>query len=249
VLGRVDAVAAIRAAQARRLEDETGRAVQLVLGPPLPDDEIEALQARAGAPLPGELRDVLRVTREIDGPPHQLDFTGESLDVALDDTFPHGLPIAGDGFGNFWVLDLPADGRERARVFFACHDPPVVLFQSPSLADFLHETFRMLAPPHESLVDDVQHDRPFNVWGTDHGLLTLGEALAGDADLAAFAEGFDERHTFADLRDPQVGEGFAWGRHGPRTIVVRHEELELFAITPPQKQPGWLRRRRAAGRG
>ena len=127
-------------------------------------------------------------------------------------------------------------------MFFTCHDPPVVLYQSPNLAHFLREAFRMLTPPHEGLVDDVHEDRLFNVWGTDHGILTHAQALAGDATLSQFAARFDEGHTFADLRDPQVGEGFAWGRHGPRTIVVRHEDVLLFAIAKPEKQAGWLRR-------
>ena len=240
----VDAVAEIRAAQARRLEDEDGREVRLVLAPPLPDDGIEALQARVGVPLPSELRAVLRLTREIDGVLDVLDFTGEACDVALDDTFPAGLPIAADGYGNFWVLDLGYEAREQARAYYVCHDPPVVLYQAPSLAAFLHEAFRMLEAPHDSLVGDVHEDRLFNVWGTDHGLLSHADALgSGDATLREFASRFDDRHTFADLRAPQVGEGFAWGRNGPRTIVVRHPDAPLFAITAPEKKPGWLSRR------
>ena len=243
----VDAVAEIIAAQGRRLEDEDGREVRLVLGPGLSDDQIEGLQASVGTPLPAELRDVLKFTCEIDGPFDLLDFTGDSCDVALDDTFPAGLPIAADGYGNFWVLDLGFAARERARVFYVCHDPPVVLYQAPSLADFLREAFRMFVPPHDSLVDDVHEDRLFNIWGTDHGLLSHGDALAaGDETLREFAARLDDRHTFADLREPQVGEGFAWGRHGPRTIVVRHEDAPIFAITAPEKKPGLLRRLRGS---
>jgi hypothetical protein len=243
VVVAVDAVAEIIAAQGRRLEDEDGREVQLVLGPGLSDDRIDALQASIGVPLPAELRDVLRFTREIDGALELLDFTGEACDVALDDTFGAGLPIAADGYGNFWVLDLGFEAREQARVFYVCHDPPVVLYQAPTLADFLREAFRMLVPPHDSLVDDVHEDRLFNVWGTDHGLLSHADALAaGDGTLREFAARFDDRHTFADLRAPQVGEGFAWGRHGPRTIIVRHEDAPIFAITAPEKKPGLFRR-------
>ena len=242
----VDAVAEIVAAQGRRLEDEDGHEVRLVLGPALSDDQIEALQAGVGSPLPAELRDVLKFTCEIDGALELLDFTGDSCDVAVDDTFPAGLAIAADGYGNFWVLDLGYEAREQARVFYVCHDPPVVLYQSPNLADFLHEAFRMLVPPHDSLVDDVHEDRLFNVWGTDHGLLDHEQALAGDETLREFAARFDDRHTFADLRAPQVGEGFAWGRHGPRTIIVRHPDAPIFAITAPEKKPGLLRRLRIA---
>jgi hypothetical protein len=88
-----------------------------------------------------------------------IDFTGRSLSFEASETFPSGFPIAGDGFGNAWIVDLPPADVETAPVFFACHDPPVILYQSPNIGDFLHEAFRMLLPPHASAVDDVHEDR------------------------------------------------------------------------------------------
>jgi hypothetical protein len=140
------------------------------------------------------------------------------------------------------VLDLTPDERETAPVFFLCHDAPVVLYQAPSLGHFLHETFRMSIPPHESLVDDVHDDRLFKVWRENPGATERSAALAADDDLRAFAEGLEDRFQFVDLRAPEIGMGFSWGRYGPRTEVRRHGFQRLFAYAPPDRKPGLLRR-------
>src|SRR4029453_6320871 len=51
-----------------------------------------------------------------------------------------GLPRADTGG--------PPAGGHPAPFFPPCHDPPVVLYQSPNIGDFLHEAFQMLVPPH-----------------------------------------------------------------------------------------------------
>jgi hypothetical protein len=106
----------------------------------------------------------------------------------------------------------------------------------------LEETFRMQVPPHASLVDDVHEDRLFDVWRTNPGTLDHAAALAGDEQLRAFAEELGDRFTFVDLRSPEIGMGFSWGRHGPRTDVRRHGFERIFACAPPERTPGFLGR-------
>ena len=238
----MDPFETIGRAQATKLVDEDGEEVEFELAPGLPPAEIQGLADEVGVPLPRELRALLERTAGIDGGPlDTIDFTGRTLSFGLE-MFPSGLPIAGDGFGNFWVLDLTADDVETAPVFFACHDPPVILYQSPGIGDFLQDAFRMLMPPHTSAVDDVHEDRLFNVWGDNPGTLEHSAALASDAHLSAFAAELDDRFTFVDLRSPPVGMGFSWGRYGPRTEVRRHGHERLFAYAPGAKRPGLLRR-------
>ena len=101
----------------------------------------------------------------------------------------------------------------------------------------------MVVPPHESLVDHVHEDRPFRVWRTNPGTLDHAAALAsGDDGLRAFAEELDERWTFVDLRAPEIGMGFSWGRYGWRTEIRRHGFERLFAYAPPERKPGLLSR-------
>jgi hypothetical protein len=208
----MDYLEAIRRAQATRLVSEDGDEVDLELAPGLSPADIEGLADEVGAPLSRELRTLLQRTAAIEsGPLDAIDFTGRSLSFGGEEMFPLGLPIAGDGFGNFWVLDLPPDEVETAPVFFACHDPPVILYQSPNIGDFLHEAFQMLVPPHVSAVDDVHEDRPFNVWRENPGTLDHAAALAGDEDLRAFATELDDRFTFVDLRSSPRWHGFLLG--------------------------------------
>jgi len=239
----MDPLEEIGSAQAARLVDEDGTEVELEFAPPLLPAEVERLEAEVGVPLPGDLRALLAQTAGIDsGPLEAIDFTDRSLAFGQPDLFPSGLPIAHDGFGNFWVLDLTPDAGESAPVFFACHDPPVVMYQSPDIGHFLHEAFRMYVQPRKSLVDDVRNDKLFNIWGTNPGTLDHSAALAGDDDLHAFAVELDERFAFVDLRSPEVGMGFSWGRYGPRTDVRRHGYHRLFAYARPPRTPGLLRR-------
>ena len=245
----MDPLEAIRDAQAARLVDEDGAEVELQLAPALATTEIDELAAEVGVPLSGELRTLLGSTAGIDGGPLEtIDFTGRSLSVGAPETFPCGLPIAGDGFGNFWIVDLAPDETETAPVFFLCHDPPVILYQSPDVGDFLHEAFRMLVPPHASAVDDVHEDRLFNVWRANPGTIDHSAALAGDEQLRTFAAELDDRFTFVDLRSSPVGMGFSWGRYGPRTELRRHGHERLFAYAPAEKRPGFLRRLVSSGR-
>jgi hypothetical protein len=239
-LGAVDE---IKAAQATQLVDEDGDPVELDLASGLEDDEIDALATERGVAPPRELRETLAYTAAIDGVLAGIDFTGQRGGGEAEEVFPSGWPIAEDGFGNHWLIDVTAADADIAPVFFVCHDPPVVLFQSPNLAHFLHEAFRMYVPPHESLVDDVHEDRPFNVWGTNPGVVSRPTALAGgDPELHAFAAELDERFLIVDLRSPEIGMGFSWGRFGPRSELRRHGDRRLFAYAAPPKKPGLLGR-------
>ena len=234
----MDPIEEISRAQAAGLVDEDGRPVTLALEPGLAAAEIDRLEAEIGRPLPRELRALLAHTAGIDGALDQIDFTGTGLDVGLDETFPSGLPIAGDGFGNFWVADLAPAASDVAKVFFACHDPPVILYQGPSIGHFLHETFRMSIAPHDSLVDDVHEDRLFNVWGTNPGVIDHAQAaVSDDAQLSAFAATLADDFEIVDLRGAEIGMGFSWGRYGPRTELRRHGDELLFAYRRPPRRP------------
>jgi hypothetical protein len=132
--------------------DEIRRA-GVELRPPLAESAIGELAEEVGAPLPAELRELLGVTAGTDEPV-ELDFTGQSLSFGDEDIFPACHPFAGDGSGNHWVLDLTSASTERAAVFFACHDPPVVVYEAPDLAHFLRDVLARGA-----LADDAHAQR------------------------------------------------------------------------------------------
>jgi len=236
-----DPLAVLERIRASKLADQDGDQIVPEFGPPLSSDEIVELRAEIGIPLPRELEAVLAETRSIDGM-EQIDFTGRTMDVELSEISPSGLPIAADGFGNFWFLDLTPDDADTVPVFFHCHDPPVVAYQGPSLGDFLHELLRLYEPPHESAVRDVHDEAVFDVFRTNPGVIDHAAALAGDDELREFATSLDETFELVDLRTPKIGAGFSWGRYGPRTEIRRFGYSRLFAYARPEKKPGLLGR-------
>lgn len=233
----------IERARAQQLVDEDGDPVEFSALPPLTEQEIADLPARVGAELPVELVELLRRCSGLDGVLEQVDISGRAIaGFELPEIFPRALSIAHDGSGNSWVLDLAPGATGSAPVYFACHDPPVILFQSPDLAHFVRELVRMGIPPHRSAADDVHEDRLFEVWRRNPGATVQAAARAStDRELRAFAEALDESFTLVDLRHPEVGMGFSWGRHGPRTIVRRHGSVPLFATSAPKARGLWER--------
>lgn len=226
------AVEIIQSALARDLVDEDGERITLDLLPGLSDAEIDALATELPCAVPASVRELLRFCRGFYGVVEHVDFTGRDLDSSFghQDAFPHGLPIAADGFGNFWVVDLHPASTAWSPIYFCCHDAPVFLYQSDTLERFLTELFKMGEPPHRSEVDDVHEDRIANVWGTNPGVMSREACLdSPDPTLAQFAGELDEGFEIIDLRNARVGEGFSWGRYGADTEVRRFGSVPLFA--------------------
>jgi cell wall assembly regulator SMI1 len=234
-----DAVTILRDAGASSsLVSEEGDPVEIALGPPLESAAIDALERGLGFAVPAELRRLLAFTTTVDGLVEVVDFSGAlAPEFGIEEILPTCVPIAHDGFGNYWVIDVaPGDG-DSSPVYFACHDAPVLLVQAGTLAEFCHELVRMVEPPHASLVDDVHEDRLFQVWRTNPGGIAHSEALASpDAALRAFAAELDDRFVLVDLRDAPVGMGFSWGRYGPRTELRRHGHERIFAVGRVERQ-------------
>jgi hypothetical protein len=64
---------------------------------------------------------------------------------------------------------------------------------------------------------------------------TRGRGRHRPAGRAAAPEHDD--FEIVDLRHADIGMGFSWGRHGPRTEVRRHGHELLFAYRPPPRRP------------
>ena len=229
------AIDTIKAALAARLIDEDGEPVSLSLRPPLDDASIKALEKHIGVPIPEELRAVLSFCSGVEGCFDGIDFTG-NLSYEQRDIFPYGLPIMADGFGNSWVVDLTSEAPPIAPLFFACHDAPVILYQSPDLATFLGEVFKLYQPPHKSLIDEVHEDRLFQVWRRNPKVMNHETAMkSSDSAVATFASQLPPHFEIIDLRSAEPGMGFSWGRYGPKTELRRFGEQLIFGYGKPPK--------------
>jgi hypothetical protein len=225
----------IRRARAGTLIDEDDEVVTLELLPGLSNPELQDFSNQLPCPIPPEIAELLGACRGFSGTVEQVEFTGRDLMFEFEQVFPDGLPIAADGYGNFWVVDLHPATTRWGPIYFACHDAPVILYQADSLEQFLLELFRMFEPPHQSLIDDVHEDRLAHVWQTNPGVLSHEQCLRSeDPVLSAFARHLDESFQIIDLRLAKPGDGFSWGRYGPKTQIKRCGTHAVFAYKRPK---------------
>ena len=230
----------LKKAEGTRFKDEDGNFDEFKLLPPLSQDEFRQLEDGIPCPLPSEIRELLEYCRGFDGVLESIDFSGLMPEFGMEEVFPHAVPIAHDGFGNYWVVDLTAESTTWGPIFFVCHDAPVIVFQTDSLAHFIDEVIKLGNSPWRSEINEVHENYHDKIWRENPGLMTVEQAMqSADADLKAFARSLDESWWMIDLREPKVGDGFSWGRYGPNTVIKRYEEKRIFAI---QKKTSLLQR-------
>jgi cell wall assembly regulator SMI1 len=230
----------LKKAEGLKFTSEDGDADELALLPPLPPDEIDKLQAKLPCRIPEEIRELLSFCRGFDGVLEAIDFSGLSGGFGMEEILPHALPIAHDGFGNYWIIDLTKDSTTWGPIYFACHDAPVIVFQTDSLSHFIEEAFRLGNAPWKGEIDDVHEKHHHRIWKENPGTLTYEQCLSsGDADLAAFAESLGQKYLFIDMRNPKIGDGFSWGRYGAKTVNKRYGDKRIFAY---EVRPSFLQR-------
>ena len=94
----------------------------------------------------------------------------------------------------------------------------------------------MCKSPFKSLVDDVHEDRIKDIWEKNPDLIPVSEARkSNDPIITEFVEELDDEWKIIDLRNPEIGSGFSWGRCEEFT---RHADEMIFALKP--KTPGMV---------
>jgi hypothetical protein len=222
----------------QNLIDEDQKPVRVRLLPGLSKVDLDDLAHSLPVPPSGDVRELLEFCSGIEGTLEQIDFSGRTLREGFGADFvPYGLPIAHDGCGNFWVVDLQPGDTEWGPIYFCCHDAPVMLLQAATVNSFVNEVFKMYVPPHRSLIDDVHEDRLFDVWRKNPGVIGYANAIASeDHDIQTFAASLGSDFEIIDLRTAPVGMGFSWGRYGPRSEVRRRGPKAIFAYRKPEKK-------------
>jgi len=224
-----------------RLRDEDGHEQTIELEPPATDAELQALEAGLPCPIPDDIRAALRVSRGLANGPLESFSLIDLAGFGLDEAFPCPYSIAHDGFGNYWILDLLPDTASWGPVFYACHDPPVIAYQAPTIEQFLIDTIAMWRGGARSPVDIVHEDVVHRIWRDNAGLTPAGELrTSADRVLREFIGTLPDDVLIADLRAARMGDGFNWGRFGPRTIIRRTGNERVWALTPPERKPGML---------
>jgi hypothetical protein len=242
----MDVVAQIKAAVQNGLRDESGHPLGIDIAPPMEPKEIDYIERKLGVPLPQELRDFLEFTSGIE---FKLAKKSRAFTIISElgvdkievgffpEFFTHGLPFAHDGAGNYWVMEITPSATDTVPVYYASHDPPTILYQSPSLSAFFEELFRLYSPPHASLIRSVFDDDLFDVYRKNPGVLSHAEALASsDPMIREFAATLPDHFQIVDLREVPIGMGISHGRYGYNTELKRHGEECIFAYAKPPRR-------------
>jgi cell wall assembly regulator SMI1 len=226
-----------------RLKDKDGKEAILSLQPPASEDELRKIESGIPCPIPDDIRAALRVTKGLANGPLESFSLVDLEGFGLDEMLPNPYSIAHDGFGNFWVLDLLPGTTTWGPVLYACHDPPVLAYQAATVDEFVQDIVAMWRPGQRSPVDIVHEDVVHRIWRENPGLKPPA-ALRESADsaLREFADSLPATALVADLREPAHGQGFSWGRFGPRTVIRRAGQERVWAVAPPEPKPGFFTR-------
>jgi cell wall assembly regulator SMI1 len=221
-------------------EDEDEYTVELKPG--LTEKQIDQLATQLPTgKIPGDIRELLKFSGGFGF--SGMDITFDDVNqFGFDNIFPNSVQLAGDGFGNFWILDVDSMGN-WGTVFYVCHDPTVVVRHSENLAEFIKHIDEFGKLGSKSNLDIIHEKTVMSIWRKDNGFIEVGEARnSNDATLRNFAEQLSSNFVIADLRNKKNGSGFAWGKFGPGIDKAIRHETELLWSLEKGKEKGWLSR-------
>lgn len=213
-------------------EDDLGQPVIGRLLPGLSNREFGELQGLIPCQIPGHIRDLLALTRGIEPALDLMDFSGLSLhpNWKKKDFLPHGLPVAGDGMGNFWVVDLEPRSKDWGPVLYVSEDPPVIAWQAKTFDEFVSQLMAFASFEEGSPINLVHDQYAPVIWEENPNLISAKtEVSPGDPNLGLFIQSLKKGYSFIDLRRGRAGDGFSWGRWGKRTQIERAGVQRLFA--------------------
>ncbi|WP_242691808.1 SMI1/KNR4 family protein [Desertivirga arenae] len=220
---------------------EDGEEYKVELKPGLSDLQLEDLSRRLPTGIiPGEIKELLKFSSgfEFYGF-EEITFDGVGQ-FGLEMLFPNSVQLAGDGFGNFWIIDVNNNGNWR-NVFYVCHDPAVVVKHSDSLTQFIEHVNEFGKNGKNSNLDLIHEKIVMDIWKKEDGFVELENARqSSDRIVKDFALSLPENFVIADLRNKPNQSGFAWGKFGPNVERARRHDSELLWGIERQVKKGFL---------
>jgi hypothetical protein len=219
---------------------EEGDEYKIELRQGLTDQQIDQLSKQLPAEyIPDDIRDLLKFASGFDFPAiDEVTFDGVGR-FGFENVFPYSVQLLGDGFGNFWIVDVDKKGR-WGHVFFVCHDPAVVVKQSEDLAEFLKHIDELGRKNSKSFLATIRENTIMDIWNKSNGFIDIEQARKSDATCRHFAEQLPDNFVIADLRNKPNGVGFAWGKFGPNIDNAIRHDTELLWGFEKQKKRGLL---------
>jgi len=208
---------------------EDGDEYRVELKPGLTDQQIDSLaQGLPNGQIPNEIRELLKFTSGFEF----FGLEGVTFDgvgqFGFEEFFPTSVQLAGDGFGNFWILDVNKNGQWGS-IFYVCHDPAVIVKHSENLTEFIKHVDEFGKKGKQSNLDIIHEVTVMDIWSKNNGFVDKSTAMASsDEKLKSFATSLPDNFVVVDLRDKPLKSGFAWGKFGSKTEKVKRLESELI---------------------
>jgi hypothetical protein len=216
--------------------DEDGENYTLSFQDGLTDSEIKELsQSFPNNTIDAELIEILKETRGWEGYGlEQVDFSSIGQFGFLE-LSPNSITLGHDGFGNFWILDILHDGS-LGHVYYACHDPAVIVKYSDNLNGFLIRLLEFYKSPSESYLTEIHEKVVFEIWKNGGKLIDKSDFIRINTEYSDFLNEFEgDNWAIGDLRNSNDKDGFAWGKFGPNNLTKRHPHDLIWVIKKKQK--------------
>lgn len=219
-------------------ESEDGDLYKVELLDGMTDNEIENLKNQLpNNTLPNEVEELLRFSKgfEFYGLEEvRFDAFGH---FGFEEMFPNSIQLAGDGFGNFWILDIDSKGRWKS-VYYVCHDPAVIVKHSENLSEFIRHVDEFGLKGNQSNLDIIHEKIVMEIWNEKGGIMERNEK---EYDFENGQVELPEMFLVADLTDKPINTGFPWGKSGANTKIIRPNDEPIWIVEKRVKQ-GFLSR-------
>ena len=150
----------------------------------------------------------------------------------FEEMFPNSIQLAGDGFGNFWILDIDTNGNWNS-VYYVCHDPAVIVKHSEDLSQFIEQIDEFGKKGNESTLDIIHEQTVMEIWTEKVGIMEKNEK---DYDFENKKIEFPEMFLIADLTNEPIKTGFPWGKSGANTKIIRPTDKPIWIVEKKVKQ-------------
>ena len=148
----------------------------------------------------------------------------------FEEVFPNSVQLAGDGFGNFWILDIDSKGNWNS-VYYVCHDPAVIIKQSENLSEFIEQINEFGISQNDSILEIIHEQVVWDIWSEK-----LGGMLDDGSNYNLKSSQLPESFLIADLNNKPIKTGFSWAISGPKTIIVRPTDDPIWIVENKVKQ-------------
>ena len=214
-------------------ESEDGDLYKVELLDGMTDSEIENLKNQLpDNNLPNEIEELLRFSKgfEFFGLEEvRFDAFGH---FGFEEIFPKSIQLTGDGFGNFWILDIDSKGNWNS-VYYVCHDPAVIVKHSENLTEFIRHVDEFGQKGNQSNMDIIHEKTVMDIWNEKVGIMEKNEK---DYDFEKGQVELPEMFLVADLTDKPIKTGFPWGKSGPNTKIIRPNDEAIWIVEKRVKQ-------------